>query len=98
MGGFKQRIRGNKHSILHGLYPLVDDLDRTFGEENVYTGYIRKISRTGHEIRVRPKYFDPRRRWYILQVKKGSGLQYFYLKLDETRVPEIEQFAKKYPR
>ncbi|HJW97407.1 MAG TPA: hypothetical protein VJ485_04565 [archaeon] len=98
MRRFKQKIRGNKHSIAYGFSPLVESLDWEFGEETVYIGRFCRVSHNAPGICIRLKYYDPRKQAYRLQAKKGYAIQYFFLKLDEERGQEVEEFVRKYPK
>ena len=98
MGKFKQKIFGHKHSIARSFNPLINSLDREFGEENVCIGDYHHIRNNKPGIRVCLKYFDPRSRMYRLQAKKGDLVQCFYLKLDEGYRSQVEDFLKSYPK
>ena len=96
MARFSKKISGVKHSVPRRFRLLLYRLDVEFGEENVDPGYYHWIKGDGPDLHVDFKYYDPRRKAYRLQAKKGGLVEYFYVRLGEDCEPHVKEFVKRY--
>jgi len=93
---FKQKIDGNKHSIVRSFIPFLSFLDDFFGENCVTPGRFRKISSVGSNLCLDVKGYDDSRKGYILQAKQNGEMQYFYIRGVPEDIQRIMGFVAEF--